>query len=612
MTSSGTETEETKTEASELNDANFQRSLFEIPKDLEFPLEAGVHLKGKLHSVLEQNWHLKRHMDYLDKEVIELRKYRSEHREKCGRAIEPDYANSSTSLMTQRIVELSKKNRDLTAQTEGMKTKINKLVRENESLKNMVECFRDKDWHDDLVAQASNTQIDGSTTPGSQQNAQLTNKVIEYRRQNQQLRMELRTALRALSQEVGDGATPHGVLNTVTGAGSVGWRGRQQQILSLQQKVSELQVKLKEMATNEQEQTVFQQTNGAGDADIVLEGKNSWGRTALIQQERKKQERIEKLSQELEQTTKDWKACQQELKANKSRITTLDSSIKTYRSQIEILEGKLNEGEKESHLHEKDMKMLRLELANQKEKERKCRDEAAIEIQEGQRSLQRERAIVLRLQNVLQEKQDVIQRLDGEVIELRNKLDISCSGKFGGNMDTVDRIRETESQLKNAVKAVEAGERERQSLLKMMQGYLTQAEEERQKSVHMSEQTARLSSVLKRAEQCINECLDAGQVTNKEVLQEVEHIRTLIRELKLGDLYVYENIQNVDITKKLKTQVEMMKREIASLKDHLREISNSRKKDLQNFGTVTDQLKNDWAEIVSLKKTASTLINHNS
>jgi len=48
-TSSTTETEETKTEISDFNDANFQRRLFEIPNDLEFPLEAGVHLKGKLH-----------------------------------------------------------------------------------------------------------------------------------------------------------------------------------------------------------------------------------------------------------------------------------------------------------------------------------------------------------------------------------------------------------------------------------------------------------------------------------------------------------------------------------------------------------------------------------
>lgn len=95
-------------------------------------------------------------------------------------------------------MELSKKNRDLCSQTEGMKTKIGKLVRENESLRNMVECFREKDIPEDVLRQASNMDSDllSTTTPGSQQNAQLTNKVIEYRRQNQLLRMELKTALR--------------------------------------------------------------------------------------------------------------------------------------------------------------------------------------------------------------------------------------------------------------------------------------------------------------------------------------------------------------------------------------------------------------------------------
>lgn len=101
--------------------------------------------------------------------------------------------------MTQRIVEISKKNRDLTAQTEGMKTKIGKLLRENESLRNMVECFRDKDINEDMLARCVNSvEMDATstTTPGSHQTAQLTNKVIEYRRQNQLLRMELKTALR--------------------------------------------------------------------------------------------------------------------------------------------------------------------------------------------------------------------------------------------------------------------------------------------------------------------------------------------------------------------------------------------------------------------------------
>lgn len=51
-----------------------------------------------------------------------------------------------------------------------------------------------------------------------------------------------------------------------------------------------------------------------------------------------------------------------------------------------------------------------------------------------------------RLQNVLQEKQDAIQRQDADIIELRNKLEISCSGT-GSNVDTLTRIREVESQV---------------------------------------------------------------------------------------------------------------------------------------------------------------------
>lgn len=74
-----------------------------------------------------------------------------------------------------------------------------------------------------------------------------------------------------------------------------------------------------------------------------------------------------------------------------------------------------------------------------------------------------------------------------------------------------------------------------------MKDYLNQSEDERQKSIQASEHKGKIACVLHRAEQCINECLDAGQVTSEEVLREVEHIRMLIRELKLGDLYIYEN-----------------------------------------------------------------------
>lgn len=102
-----------------------------------------------------------------------------------------------------------------------------------------------------------------------------------------------------------------------------------------------------------------------------------------------RQEQIEKLTQNLEQTTMELKSCQNELKASKARIHNLENQIKTFKSHIEILDGKLTEGEKASELHEKEMKQIRQETANLKERDRRYRDQTSLELQEGQRALQR-------------------------------------------------------------------------------------------------------------------------------------------------------------------------------------------------------------------------------
>lgn len=75
------------------------------------------------------------------------------------------------------------------------------------------------------------------------------------------------------------------------GSGAASWRGRQQQIIALQQKVSELQVKLKEtfVCNGDQESEV---TNGAGDADTYFSqqklNSTTGHRNALVLQDKKK------------------------------------------------------------------------------------------------------------------------------------------------------------------------------------------------------------------------------------------------------------------------------------------------------------------------------------
>lgn len=103
---------------------------------------------------------------------------------------------------------------------------------------------------------------------------------------------------------MGDGTTPHNVLSTVSGTGTVGsWRGRQRQIKALQQKNTELQLKLKEATImvqlfGDQEQSVMSEGgNGSGDATspmaddrVVLASSTNLNpqRTVLVHQDKKK------------------------------------------------------------------------------------------------------------------------------------------------------------------------------------------------------------------------------------------------------------------------------------------------------------------------------------
>jgi len=79
---------------------------------------------------------------------------------------------------------------------------------------------------------------------------------------------------------------------------------------------------------------------------------------------------------------------------------------------------------------------------------------------------------------------------------------------------------------------------ERQKLLEAASQETNRAEIERRNAIHAESQASKIFAVLLEANKCIDNCLEAGQVTSRSVLQEVEHIKTLVRELKAGgDLY---------------------------------------------------------------------------
>jgi hypothetical protein len=83
----------------------------------------------------------------------------------------------------------------------------------------------------------------------------------------------------------------------------------------------------------------------------------------------------------------------------------------------------------------------------------------------------------------------------------------------------------------------------------------SQIEDARHKQCDMERLLAKSFAVMKRADACIDTCLDAAEVTSRSVLQEVEAIRTLIRQINAGNQNCWEALTCVsDDPKHLKLQ----------------------------------------------------------
>ncbi|XP_021943405.1 coiled-coil domain-containing protein 13 isoform X1 [Folsomia candida] len=591
---------------------DIEKALFDIPEGVEFPMELCHHLRTKLNSVIEQNCQLKRHIIYLDKEVIELRKSKLEQFQHQKNELKLAANNGTVdtmppqSLMASKIVELSKKNRDMTAQLEGAKTKLKKIMSENEQL---LQFQSDKEFEDKDKSEAVDEDA-VSVMSSPSQVTHLTNKMMEYRRKCHQLQIELKTATRALAQEVGDSATPQSVLNSVS---QCSWRGRQQQIISLQQKVTDLQAKLMNKPENFcGDGPCFL---GDGDASMCSEASSNipkkYGsvtslsissnyapsnRTGLMQQDMKKQEQIRKLNGEIAQLSQDLKNRQQDLKASKARIQTLEAQGKSYRNQIDLTDAKFQEKELETKTIWDEMNQLKQELISVKDREKRNRDKTSLEVQEATRSLTRERAIVGRLQQVINEKQEAIQKADSEIIELQNKLELCCSSKVAGGMNAIERLQELELQLRQYSHLLASSDKEQKRLIELVDKGVAESERDRNKLIKAQRESSQIYVVLQQANKCIDQCLDAANVTDSTILQEVENIRTMIRELQTGELYSLNSESSTSGTssvKKLKTRIDLLNKEIVLLKHNLQELTIVHKNEMSNYAKVYETLKQE-------------------
>ncbi|XP_045242360.2 coiled-coil domain-containing protein 13 isoform X8 [Macaca fascicularis] len=218
------------------------------------------HLRNELRETVDENGRLYKLLKERDFEIKHLKKKIEE-----DRLAFTGTAGVAGDMVATKIVELSKKNRLLMAESEGAKTRVKQLTNRIQELERELQTALTRmsaKGATDAGAKPLRAQMGDRALPETpevkalQDRLAATNlKMSDLRNQIQSVKQELRMAQKVLASEVGEDVNVQQLLSS---PGT--WRGRAQQILVLQSKdqLKQLQEILGSLSLQEEKTRVSQ------------------------------------------------------------------------------------------------------------------------------------------------------------------------------------------------------------------------------------------------------------------------------------------------------------------------------------------------------------------
>lgn len=254
-----------------------------------------------------------------EKKVAGLQKALQEEREALGES-------NGGIVSTQKIVELSKKNRLLHAELAAERNRSRQIEKQIKA-ETALQQEQPPDTHEQ-DSKSAHDLLKTQLNILQQQLAQSKHKMTEYRNQCQLLKRDLKLAHKVIEKEVGSGTSVNALLTTGSG-----WRGRTQQIITLQNKLVEMK-------------NLLDKTTNGGNNDIVMksgthgssrEGTGSGRvearqRAALDKMERERKQNLEGVRRQLEKAETECTHLHKECSSLRARNRTLTNEIKLLRS----------------------------------------------------------------------------------------------------------------------------------------------------------------------------------------------------------------------------------------------------------------------------------------
>ncbi|XP_054201363.1 coiled-coil domain-containing protein 13 isoform X1 [Homo sapiens] len=373
------------------------------------------HLRNELRETVDENGRLYKLLKERDFEIKHLKKKIEE-----DRFAFTGTAGVAGDVVATKIVELSKKNRLLMAESEGAKTRVKQLTNRIQELERELQTALTRlsaKGATDAGAKPPRAQMGDRAlleTPevkALQDRLVATNlKMSDLRNQIQSVKQELRMAQKVLAREVGEDINVQQLLSS---PGT--WRGRAQQILVLQSKVQELEKQLGQ-ARSQSAGTASDELSVYPDPRKLSAQEKNLLRIRSL--EREKQEGLEKLASERDVLQRELEELKKKFEGMRSRNKLLSSEMKTLKSQMGTLVEKGRHDDELIDALMDQLKQLQEILGSLSLQEEKTRVSQHHLDQQLNSEAQRSNSLVAQLQAMVAEREAKVRQLEMEIGQL--------------------------------------------------------------------------------------------------------------------------------------------------------------------------------------------------
>ncbi|TFK00626.1 Coiled-coil domain-containing protein 13 [Platysternon megacephalum] len=370
-------------------------------------------LQDQLREVVDENGRLYKLVKERDFEIRQLQKKIEEERLALK-----GMSGLAGDVAATKIVELSKKNRELTAETGSEKAKVKQLNNKVKELEKELQtalgkiqslCGNDSGIKQSMLRRMEGNSPESPELKALQEKLTAANfKAMEYRNQLQTTKQELKMMQKLFTSEVGEDVN---IQNLLTISGS--WRGRAQQILVLQGKVRELENQLGQSKSRASVNNVDEEMLALTDPRKLSAQEKNLLRIRSLEKEKK--EALEKLSGEHNTLQKDHEDVKKKLDASKARNKVLSNEVKALKGQILTL---LEKGKHDDELidallnEQKQMHEILKHLSVQDEKNKESQQSLG---QHLNSEAQKQSSLIGQLQQMVTEREAKIKELEEEM-----------------------------------------------------------------------------------------------------------------------------------------------------------------------------------------------------